>query len=354
MLPWRQSTPEAKMKMIWTIDERLTLTSHFASDIPFRRIPENSAEFRRPGRDDDGQDYEPPTTLLSGVQQLDDGELAQCEGIGYEHPRRASRDLVVMHRPSRSVAVFLGECADNRIDFFGRHLFFPPHRRTFSAVSVPTEQCLRLFGRQDACATTIYGRLRSEVAREVSRHLPTSLLSSDNSGSTKGVRIAKCAVLLAGRAREERRIDGLLVDTQRAMHGARRIRTNCPRVRRGREGAKPTPRRNPRRDSPLPAPCEQTVRLFCPDAESGPKPPCRLACVVVIERGKGRARVRWQCFAWKIVRVDADFWALSFLVVDFGAIPRYTECLLCSLRQGLSALSRCCCAVPLHLGSLFA
>ena len=128
-------------------------------------------------------------------------------------------------------------------------------------------------GRQDACATTIYGRLRSEVAREVSRHLPTSLLSSDNSGSTKGVRIAKCAVLLAGRAREERRIDGLLVDTQRAMHGARRIRTNCPRVRRGREGAKPTPRRNPRRDSPLPAPCEQTVRLFCPDAGSGPKSP---------------------------------------------------------------------------------
>ena len=108
MLPWRQSTPEAKMKMIWTIDERLTLTSHFASDIPFRRIPENSAEFRRPGRDDDGQDYEPPTTLLSGVQQLDDGELAQCEGIeafetsvGSERARVGKSTAVVWSAQSR-------------------------------------------------------------------------------------------------------------------------------------------------------------------------------------------------------------------------------------------------------------
>ena len=95
---------------LWILDERLTFTSYFASDIPFKEIVEKSTskerpdllvfdqmygmslkgrdplkrillvEFKRPGRDDYPEDYDPTNQVRKYVDQLREAENVNCEG----------------------------------------------------------------------------------------------------------------------------------------------------------------------------------------------------------------------------------------------------------------------------------
>ena len=104
------SKVEASAHNLWILDERLTFTTYFASDIPFTEILEKSTskerpdllvfdqiygmslkgkdplkrvllvEFKRPGRDDYPEDYDPTNQVRKYVDQLREAENVNCEG----------------------------------------------------------------------------------------------------------------------------------------------------------------------------------------------------------------------------------------------------------------------------------
>ena len=104
------SKVEASAHDLWILGERLTFTSYFASDIPFKEIVEKSTskerpdllvfdqiygmslkgqdplkrvllvEFKRPGRDDYPEDYDPANQVRKYVGQLREADNASCEG----------------------------------------------------------------------------------------------------------------------------------------------------------------------------------------------------------------------------------------------------------------------------------